>query len=69
MLLMEFSQKGINRLRDFHEEMRKQDPDGELEVSEGFDEGALIALPALFIVCSSFFVSVELVQGSFHQMP
>ena len=61
MLLMEFSQKGINRLRDFHEEMRKRDPDGELEVSEGFDEGGLAAIPVLLVTCSSFLVSVDMV--------
>lgn len=40
MLLMSFSQKGIDKLRNFHEHMQMRDPDGELEVSEGFDNGA-----------------------------
>ena len=39
MLLMSFSQKGIDKLRNFHEHLQMRDPDGELEVSEGFDEG------------------------------
>lgn len=41
MLLMSFSQKGIDKLRNYHEHLQMRDPDGELEVSEGFDEGEL----------------------------
>ena len=40
MLLMSFSQKGIDKLRNFNEHLQMRDPEGELEVSEGFDEGA-----------------------------
>ena len=39
LLLMIFSQKGIDKLRSYHEHMQMRDPDGEYEVSEGFDEG------------------------------
>lgn len=39
MLLMSFAQKGIDKLRDHLETMQMRDPDGEYEVSEGFDEG------------------------------
>lgn len=39
MLLMSFCQKGIDKLRNWHEHMQMRDPDGEYEVSEGFDEG------------------------------
>lgn len=39
MLLMSFAQKGIDKLRNHHEHMQMRDPDGEYEVSEGFDEG------------------------------
>ena len=39
MLLMSFAQRGIDRLRNHHEHLQMRDPDGELEVSEGFDEG------------------------------
>ena len=39
MTLMSFAQKGIDRLRNFNEHLQMRDPDGELEVSEGFDEG------------------------------
>ncbi len=39
MLLMTFSQNGIDKLRNHHEHMQMRDPDGEYEVSEGFDEG------------------------------
>ena len=39
MLLMSFSQKGIDKLRNFNEHLQMRDPEGEWEVSEGFDEG------------------------------
>lgn len=39
ILLMSFAQKGIDRLRNYYEHMQMRDPDGELEMSEGFDEG------------------------------
>ncbi|KAH8102200.1 kinase-like protein [Cristinia sonorae] len=50
MLLMEFSQKGINKLKEFHDEMQRRDPDGELEDSEGFDD-ALTWFKDRFIKC------------------
>lgn len=46
MLLMSFSQKGIDRLRNYHEHLQMRDPDGELEVSEGFDEGESSVFPS-----------------------
>ncbi|EMD36891.1 hypothetical protein CERSUDRAFT_51641, partial [Gelatoporia subvermispora B] len=39
MLLMSFSQKGVNKLVNFYEHLQMRDPDGECEVSEGFDDG------------------------------
>lgn len=39
ILLMGFSQKGIDKLRNHYEHMQMRDPDGEMEVSEGIDEG------------------------------
>lgn len=39
MLLMSFSQKGINRLRNYQEHMNMRYPDGDFVVSEGFDDG------------------------------
>ena len=45
MLLMTFSQKGIDRLREHLDTMQARDPDGEYEISEGFDEGALTDVP------------------------
>lgn len=39
MLLMSFSQKGINKLRNHQEHMKMRNPDGEFVVSEGFDDG------------------------------
>ncbi|KAK0205556.1 other/ULK/ULK protein kinase [Desarmillaria ectypa] len=39
MLLMSFSQKGINKLRNHQEHMKMRRPDGDFVVSEGFDDG------------------------------
>lgn len=39
MLLMSFSQKGINKLRNHQEHMKMRYPDGDFIVSEGFDDG------------------------------
>ena len=39
LLLMSFSQKGIDRLKVHQEGMKMRDPEGRLEVSEGFDDG------------------------------
>ncbi|EPQ50543.1 hypothetical protein GLOTRDRAFT_50525, partial [Gloeophyllum trabeum ATCC 11539] len=36
MLVMSFSQKGIDQLRNYQEHMKMRDPDGEFLVSEGF---------------------------------
>lgn len=38
MLLMSFSQKGINKLRNHQEHMKMRRPDGDFVVSEGFDD-------------------------------
>ena len=43
MLLMSFSQRGIDRLADFQEHMKMKHPDGKFVVSEGFDDGELYA--------------------------
>jgi len=70
MLLMSFSQKGIDKLRNFQEHMKMRHPDGDFVVSEGFDDGS-VASPLLTVkdfnsrwLC----FSVELVQGALHQM-
>lgn len=39
LLLMSFSQKGIDRLRFHQEGMKMRDPEGRLYVSDGFDDG------------------------------
>ena len=44
MLLMSFSQKGIDKLRNHQEHMKMRHPDGDYVVTEGFDDG----MPALF---------------------
>jgi serine/threonine-protein kinase ULK2 len=44
MLVMQFSQKGIDELRKYQEHMEMRHPEGDFVISEGFDEGALPAL-------------------------
>jgi serine/threonine-protein kinase ULK2 len=43
MLLMSFSQKGIDKLRSHQEHIKMRYPDEEFVVSEGFDDGTLEA--------------------------
>ena len=40
MLLMSFSQKGIDKLRNFQEHMKMRHPEGDFVVTEGFDVGS-----------------------------
>ena len=40
MLVMQFSQKGIDELRKYQEHMEMRHPEGDFVLSEGFDEGA-----------------------------
>ena len=40
MLVMQFSQKGIDKLRKYQEHVKMRHPEGDFVVSEGFDEGA-----------------------------
>ncbi|KAH7883091.1 kinase-like protein [Phlebopus sp. FC_14] len=51
MLLMSFSQKGIDKLRNYQEHLRMRQPDGEFVVSEGFDD-ALNWFKDQFIKCN-----------------
>ncbi|KAF8177672.1 other/ULK/ULK protein kinase [Pholiota molesta] len=51
MLLMSFSQKGIDKLRNFQEHMKMRHPDGDFVVSEGFDD-ALHWFKEHFIKCN-----------------
>ncbi|TEB32743.1 other/ULK/ULK protein kinase [Coprinellus micaceus] len=51
MLLMSFSQKGIDQLRNFQEHMSMRHPDGDFVVSEGFDD-ALSWFKDHFIKCN-----------------
>jgi len=48
MLLMSFSQKGIDKLRNFQEHMKMRHPDGDFVVSEGFDDGGSITSLEIF---------------------
>ncbi|KAJ4490043.1 other/ULK/ULK protein kinase [Lentinula aciculospora] len=51
MLLMSFSQKGIDNLRNYQEHMNMRYPDGDFVVSEGFDD-ALSWFKDHFIKCN-----------------
>ncbi|RDB17199.1 Serine/threonine-protein kinase ATG1 [Hypsizygus marmoreus] len=51
MLLMSFSQKGIDKLRNHQEHMKMRYPDGDFIVSEGFDD-ALSWFKDHFIKCN-----------------
>ncbi|KAF4613175.1 hypothetical protein D9613_010944 [Agrocybe pediades] len=51
MLLMSFSQKGIDKLRNFQEHMKMRHPEGDFVVSEGFDD-ALNWFKEHFIKCN-----------------
>ena len=54
LLLMSFSQKGIDLLRVHQEGMKMRDPEGRLEVSEGFDDGMAIAF--IVSLCTNLLV-------------
>ena len=41
MLVMQFSQEGIDELRKYQEHMEMRHPEGVFVLSDGFDEGAL----------------------------
>ncbi|KDQ51690.1 hypothetical protein JAAARDRAFT_40928 [Jaapia argillacea MUCL 33604] len=51
MLVMAFSQKGIDQLRNHQEHVKMRDPDGEFLVSEGFHD-ALVWFKDRFIKCN-----------------
>ncbi|KAH9053166.1 kinase-like protein [Lactarius vividus] len=50
MLIMQFSQKGIDELRKYQEHMEMRHPDGDFDISDGFDE-ALGWFKDLFLRC------------------
>jgi serine/threonine-protein kinase ULK2 len=54
MLVMQFSQKGIDELRKYQEHMEMRHPEGDFVLSEGFDEGALLAFLYLLTVYFKF---------------
>ena len=71
VLLMSFSQKGIDKLRVHHEGLEMRDPGRKrFFVTEGFDHGTLILLVVwqvvvlqLFFFCATS--SFDMVQGTF----
>ena len=48
MLVMSFSQKGIDELRKYQEHMEMRHPDEDFLVSEGFDDGSFFWLSRYF---------------------
>lgn len=51
MLVMQFSQKGIDELRKYQEHMEMRHPEGDFVLSDGFDEGALV-VHCILVTCS-----------------
>lgn len=48
MLVMQFSQEGIDELRKYQEHMEMRHPEGDFMLSDGFDEGTLGLSPRRF---------------------
>lgn len=61
MLLMSFSQRGIDRLRNYQEHLRMRYPDGDFVVSVGFDDGEWFLLAP---DASDAHASVQHLRGS-----
>jgi len=61
MLLMSFSQRGIDKLRNYQEHLRMRYPDGDFVVSVGFDDGIRFLLA---ITKSEAHPSVQHLRGS-----
>ena len=68
LLLMSFSQKGIDKLRVHQEGMKMRDPEGRLEVSEGFDDGLCLFHCSGSGTESLRFRSINLVFHAFFEM-
>jgi serine/threonine-protein kinase ULK/ATG1 len=68
MLLMSFSQKGIDKLRNHQEHMKMRHPDGEFLVSEGFDD-ALAWFKEHFIKCNDRAALVKTWLPAQHDRP
>lgn len=67
MLLMSFSQKGIDKLRHHQEHMSMRHPDEDYTVSKGFDEGMFIGASCVSSNLLAIF-SFAVVQGTLHQV-
>lgn len=70
MLLMTFSQRGIDKLRNYQEHLRMRYPDGDFVVSVGFDDGIFcLCLRSMHTTSDMFWlVSACVVQGAVHQV-
>lgn len=68
MLLMSFSQKGIDKLRNHQEHMKMRHPDGEFLVIEGFDD-ALAWFKEHFIKCNDRAALVKTWLPAQHDRP
>jgi serine/threonine-protein kinase ULK/ATG1 len=60
MLLMSFSQKGIDKLRNHQEHMKTRHPDGGFVVSGGFDDGRCSSLWLITLLIRMFVCMVAL---------
>lgn len=65
---MSFSQKGIDKLRNFQEHLRMRHPDGDFEVSEGFNDGMFYLRLQNAGQCLRGGRSSVVVQGALYQM-
>jgi serine/threonine-protein kinase ULK/ATG1 len=65
MLLMSFSQKGIDKLRNHQEHMKMRHPDGDFVVSEGFEDGGCFSSPVVMEVLLMFFFGGEVALSWF----
>lgn len=61
MLLMSFSQRGIDKLRNYQEHLRMRYPDGDFVVSTGFEDGNHFLLVLIAYYADTF---VQHLRGS-----
>jgi serine/threonine-protein kinase ULK/ATG1 len=54
MLLMSFSQKGIDKLRNFQEHMKMRHPEGDFVVSDGFEMGPHACFLLVYLILITF---------------
>ena len=67
MLLMSFSQRGIDKLRNYQEHLRMRYPKGGFVVSAGFDDGKRLSLVLIEYIADTS-SSIYVVQRAVHQV-